>query len=146
MSLSCFHCGLPVPEDAVSKFTVYIKDHDQEMCCPGCQAVAQAIVDSGMDSYYQFRTDNAPTGKELVPDFLTQLKAYDIPAVQDRFVTESEGQFKEVSLILEGITCAACIWLNEQYLASLPGVDRVQINYSTHRAHIRWNHEQISVE
>lgn len=145
MPENCFHCGLPVPDDVGEQFKVTIQNHEEAMCCAGCQAVAQAIVDSGMESYYQFRTDKAPTGKELVPEFLTQIKAYDIPAVQDRFVTVDEGDVSQVSLILEGITCAACIWLNEQYLSSLPGVIKVQINYTSHRARIRWDHTKISL-
>ena len=140
---NCFHCGLPVPDDV--DLHVTIRGEDRSMCCAGCQAVAQAIVDTGMESYYQYRTEAAPTGKELVPEFLNQIKSYDIPAVQDRFVREGEGKIREVSLILEGITCAACIWLNERYLSSLAGVLDVQINYASHRARIRWDEDQIKL-
>jgi Cu2+-exporting ATPase len=114
------------------------------MCCHGCEAVAQAIVNSGMESYYNFRTENAPKAREVVPAFLDQLKAYDNPAVQKRFVHQQEN-LSEVSLILEGIVCAACVWLNERHLASLPGVIEVNINYSNHRAHVRWDQSKISL-
>ncbi|MCW8964895.1 MAG: heavy metal translocating P-type ATPase metal-binding domain-containing protein, partial [Gammaproteobacteria bacterium] len=143
MSESCFHCGLPVPEGLDLK--VKINNKDRAMCCAGCQAVAQAIVDTGMESYYQYRTETAPTGKQLVPEFLKQIKSYDIPAVQDRFVKHDTGDLSEVSLILEGITCAACIWLNERYLSSLQGVVDVQINYASHRARIKWDDSQIKL-
>ena len=114
------------------------------MCCHGCEAVAQAIVDSGMASYYKFRTENAPKAREVVPAFLDQLKAYDNPVVQKRFVHQQEN-LSEVSLILEGIVCAACVWLNERHLMSLPGVVEVNINYSNHRALVRWDNSQISL-
>ena len=114
------------------------------MCCHGCEAVAQAIVNSGMDSYYSFRTENAPKAREVVPAFLYQLKAYDNPVVQKRFVHQQD-ELSEVSLILEGIVCAACVWLNERHLASLPGVIEVNINYSNHRAHVLWDHNKISL-
>ena len=91
---NCFHCGLPVPDDV--DLHVTIRGEDRSMCCAGCQAVARAIVDTGMESYYQYRTKAAPTGKELVPEFLNQIKSYDIPAVQDRFVREGEGNIREV--------------------------------------------------
>jgi len=143
MTDNCFHCGLPVPDDL--DLHVKILGEDRAMCCAGCQAVAQAIVDTGMESYYQYRTETAPTGKELVPEFLSQIKSYDIPAVQDRFVKQDDGDLSEVSLILEGITCAACIWLNERYLSSLQGVVDVQINYASHRARIRWDDAQIKL-
>ena len=97
---TCFHCGLPVPKGL--NINVEIDGTPQPMCCHGCEAVAQAIVDSGMDSYYRFRTENAATAREVVPAFLEQLKAYDNPAVQKRFVHEQDN-LSEVSLILESI-------------------------------------------
>ena len=82
--------------------------------------------------------------EEIVPEFLQQLKAYDSTAIQDKFVEKtSENNVLEVSLILEGITCAACIWLNEKHLSSLPGVINVSINYSNHRARVRWDNSKI---
>ncbi|MGB5643798.1 MAG: heavy metal translocating P-type ATPase [Gammaproteobacteria bacterium] len=138
----CFHCGLPVPNGV--DITVDVNGQPQPMCCHGCEAVAQAIVDSGMASYYKFRTENAPKAREVVPAFLDQLKAYDNPVVQKRFVHQQEN-LSEVSLILEGIVCAACVWLNERHLMSLPGVVEVNINYSNHRALVRWDNSQISL-
>ena len=139
---SCFHCGLPVAKGV--DITVEINGKPQPMCCHGCEAVAQAIVDSGMESYYSYRTENAPRAREVVPAFLDQLKAYDNPAVQKRFVHEQD-ELSEVSLILEGIVCAACVWLNERHLQALPGVVDVNINYSNHRALVRWDNSKISL-
>ena len=139
---SCFHCGLPVPDGL--DITVEISGQSQPMCCHGCAAVAQAIVDSGMESYYNYRTENAPRAREVVPAFLEQLKAYDNPVVQQRFV-HRQDDLSEVSLILEGIVCAACVWLNERHLKALPGVVDVNINYSNHRALVKWDPEQISL-
>lgn len=108
------------------------------MCCHGCQAVAQAIVNGGMQNFYKYRTEAPARPEEVVPEFLQQLKAYDNPVVQQHFVS-AQGEIHEVSLILEGIVCAACIWLNEQQLHALPGIIDVSINYSNHRARLRWD-------
>ncbi len=137
---NCYHCGLPVPKNL--NLFVTINGESQPMCCMGCQAVAQAIIDANFQDFYKHRTSNAPTGKELVPEFLKQITVYDNPAIQKRFV-RSEGELHEAALILEGITCAACVWLNERHLKTLPGVIDVQINYSTHRARVRWDNSQI---
>ena len=142
----CFHCGLPVPAD--SHYKVSIQGTERAMCCPGCQAVAEAIVDGGMEEYYQYRTEPAEQGRELVPDFLQQSLAYDLDAVQDSFVrhhASEQGDLREADLILEGITCAACIWLNERHLAALVGVKSVAVNYSTRRARIEWNNDKIKL-
>ena len=113
------------------------------MCCPGCAAVAQAIVNSGLTDFYRHRTENAPTGQERVPEFLRQAQAYDHAEVQKTFVSVDDNDIREASLILEGITCAACVWLNEQHLTALTGVLEVKVNYATHRARVRWDNKQI---
>ncbi len=138
---NCFHCGLPVPPH--THFQVTIEGEIRAMCCAGCQAVAQAIIDNGLGDFYKHRTQNAPTGQELVPAFLRQTEIYDNPDIQKTFVQQEGEQVREASLILEGITCAACVWLNERHIRSLPGVLQVGINYSTHRARVRWDNSQI---
>ena len=115
------------------------------MCCHGCQAVAQAIVDGGLTDFYKHRTDLAPTGRELVPEELLKVSVYDHPEVQKTFVRIEEGNVREASLILEGITCAACVWLNEQHIAALPGVETVDVNYATQRARVRWDESRIKL-
>jgi Cu2+-exporting ATPase len=138
----CFHCGLPVPESP--EISVEYEGEKKPMCCYGCQAVAQAIIDSGMDDFYKFRTSPSERPEEIVPEFLQQLKAYDSDTVQQKFVNETDDEnILEVSLILEGITCAACIWLNEKHLNSLDGVISANINYSNHRARVRWDNSKI---
>jgi Cu2+-exporting ATPase len=137
----CYHCGLPIPDNL--NLFVTINGEPQPMCCIGCQAVAQAIVDAKLEDFYKYRTNNAPTGQEVVPEFLQQTTVYDNPAIQKRFVRHEGEHIREAALILEGITCAACIWLNERHLKTLPGVIDVQINYSTHRARVRWDDSVI---
>jgi Cu2+-exporting ATPase len=54
-----------------------------------------------------------------------------------------EGTTQEASLILEGIVCAACVWLNERQLRAVPGVVDAQVNYATHRARVSWDSAQV---
>ena len=65
---TCFHCGLPVPTG--SHYTVEIDGAARRMCCKGCEAVAQAIINAGLTDFYRYRTDSAPTAREIVPAFL----------------------------------------------------------------------------
>ena len=139
----CFHCGLPVPKQL--DIQVKINGKNEAMCCYGCQAVAQSIINSGMEDFYKFRTEPSLRAEEIVPEFLQQLKAYDNPQVQKHFVSDGSEQIREVSLILEGIICAACIWLNEQHLNTLPGVISANINYSNNRAKVRWDNNRITL-
>ena len=140
-ALACFHCSLPQP--ARADFFVEIDGVRQPMCCPGCAAVAQAIVNGGLSDYYKFRTAAANSAREVVPEFLRHTLIYDHPAIQKNFVRAQDEHVREAALILEGITCAACVWLNERHLARLPGVLAVHINYATQRARVTWDERRI---
>ena len=137
----CFHCGLPVPDG--SDYCVEIDGKSRPMCCHGCQAVAQAIVDGGLSSFYRHRETPSRRPEDLVPEALRRLELYDQPALQQSFVQSDAASTKTASLILEGITCAACVWLNERHVGALPGVLDFAVNYSTHRARVRWDDSRI---
>ncbi len=138
---SCYHCGLPVPPDA--DYPVDIDGQPRDMCCHGCQAVAQAIVDGGLTSFYRHRETPSRKPEDLVPEALRRFELYDQPALQQSFVQADDAEHKTASLILEGITCAACVWLNERHVNALPGVVDFSVNYSTHRARVTWDDKQL---
>jgi P-type Cu2+ transporter len=138
----CFHCGLAVPPGAAYRVT--IDGTEREMCCPGCQAVARAIVDAGLEDYYRHRTEPPEGPADALPERLREeLAVYDRPELQQSFVHAEGGDVREAALILEGIVCAACVWLNERHVKSLPGVLEFAVNYSTHRARLRWDDSRI---
>ena len=138
---SCYHCGLPVPDGA--EYPVNIHGQERDMCCHGCQAVAQAIVDGGLESFYDHREGPSRRPEDLVPEQLQKFDLYDQEKLQQNFVEVDTENIRSASLILEGITCAACVWLNERHVKSLQGVIDFQVNYSTHRARVRWDESQL---
>jgi Cu2+-exporting ATPase len=133
---NCYHCGLPVP--AASYFPVAIHGKEQLMCCPGCQAVATAIVEGGLDSFYQFRTAT----NERPNSTSSHWEIYDLAEVQAEFVLPVEGNWKQANVLLEGISCAACSWLIETHLKKNPVVRSVIVNLTTHRCSIVWDSSQ----
>lgn len=137
----CYHCGLPVPDQG--RLSVTVCALPRAMCCVGCQAVAQAIVDNGLTEYYRNRDTLPDSPREAVPPILAGLKLFDHADFQKNFVRVLDDSEREASLIVEGITCAACIWLNEQHLAKLAGVVAVEINFSTRRARVRWDERRV---
>ncbi|MBS1229853.1 MAG: copper/silver-translocating P-type ATPase [Proteobacteria bacterium] len=140
---NCYHCGLPVP--AGLALSVSIDGEPRAMCCIGCQAVTQAIVDNGLADYYRHRDALPDSPREALPAVLQGLALYDHADFQKSFVRDLGGGEREASLIIEGITCAACIWLNEQHVAQLPGVVGVQINFASRRARVRWDERRIKL-
>ncbi|WP_372592121.1 heavy metal translocating P-type ATPase [Guyparkeria sp.] len=140
---SCFHCGLPVPPGA--DYRACVLGEERDMCCPGCQAVAQAIVEADMEDYYRHRTAASPRPDDDLNRVLEELSIYDRPEMQKSFVANREGDRREASLILEGIVCAACIWLSEKHVRQLPGVESFSVNFSTHRAQVVWDNRQVKL-
>lgn len=132
---SCFHCGLPVP--AGSHWKVNIDEVEQPMCCPGCEAVARAIVDNGLIDYYRNRQALPQGVAAPVPD---ALKLYDTPELSAQF-TNSEGG-GEATLSVEGIRCAACVWLIERRLSQVPGLQAADLNVATEKLQVRWDTSQ----
>jgi Cu2+-exporting ATPase len=135
---SCFHCGLPIAPGALR--TGAVDGVVRAFCCPGCEAVARAIVGQGLGDYYRFR-ESMP--ERPVAGDEAEFLVYDEPAAQAGFVTAGPGDEREAALLLEGIRCAACIWLSEQTLERLPGVVSAQVNYATRRARVRWRAGEI---
>ncbi|MFK3976491.1 heavy metal translocating P-type ATPase [Shewanella vesiculosa] len=139
---SCFHCNEPVLTG--DQFTTIINGQAQPMCCPGCQAVSQAIMDAGLSSYYQFRSEPGNRQTALVPEQLSQYSAYDLPEVQQDFV-HKQGAIDSTSLSIDGITCAACAWLIEHKLKPVAGITNVLVNSTTQRALVSWDSERIQL-
>ncbi|WP_137888024.1 heavy metal translocating P-type ATPase [Pseudomonas sp. 2FE] len=138
--LPCYHCGLPVP--AGSRFCAAVLSEPREFCCPGCQAVAEAIVAGGLDSYYRHRSEVSANPQALPQQLSDELALYDRPDVQQPFVRH-DGELAEATLLMEGISCAACGWLIEHHLRHLPGVAEARLNLSNHRLQVRWADSQL---
>ncbi len=129
---ACFHCGLPVAEPA--RWRAPVLGAARDFCCAGCEAVASTIAAAGFAHYYETRTQ--PGAK---PQDLPAALAYDDPLAQRQFAVEEGPGRRSATLILDGIRCAACLWLNEGTLRRLPGVLRADVNYATQRAQVTWD-------
>ena len=128
----CFHCGAAVLE--AHRWRSPVLGAEREFCCAGCQAVARTIVAGGFEKYYETRSAAGPQPQDLPP-----AEIYDDPAAQQQFAVRTGEHRRSATLILDRIRCAACLWLNEQWLRCLPGLTRVDVNYATHRAQVEWD-------
>lgn len=139
--LYCFHCGLPVVDG--EQFCAEFNGVQNHFCCPACRTVAMTIVDSGLSSFYQFQTQSQhPVRKNVVDDTFS---LFDEIEFQERFVTrEKDGSpYASCDLLIEGMHCTACVWLLEKYIDDLPGVDRIDVNFTEQKASIKWQAETL---
>lgn len=129
-SVKCDHCHLVFSE------TVMIHDDTLRFCCNGCKGIYHLLKDEGLESFY------SKMGEATLTPPSEQYEAsvnFDTPSFYERFVTVGEENIAQVSLIIEGIHCAACVWLNEKALHKMPGVIEAHINYTNNKARIVWD-------
>ncbi|MDR1614612.1 MAG: heavy metal translocating P-type ATPase [Campylobacteraceae bacterium] len=135
----CDHCGLSYDEN------VLIKDGDfkeiKYFCCKGCQGVYHLLKNEGLEGFYDRR---GKTSIEPPKTLLDDAKKFDLEGFRDKYVREKDG-FCEVSLIISGIHCAACVWLNEKILYKMEGVIEVNISQANNKAKIVWDPEFASL-
>ena len=130
----CFHCALPVP--AGCDLTVDIAGAAQPVCCPGCQAVAELIRDTGMTRYYELR-DAPDPGVGRPPEDAAEWSVFDGDEMLDAF-SERQDELREATIYVGGMYCSACSWLIETAMGKQPGIDSAEVNPITHRLRLRF--------
>lgn len=142
-ALDCYHCGSRVPRGA--PWSISLDGGEHPLCCPGCEAVAHAIVKGGLAGYYRYRTElpERPDEHQVKADTWA---IFDDPGLQQRFVhPEPDDQGVHVTLAVDGITCAACAWLIEHRLNALEGILSSAVNLSHHRLRVAWDPERLTL-
>jgi len=142
LNQSCFHCNESIPQGI--DLTVSINNKTQPMCCIGCQAVAQTIVDNNLTQYYAVRTEPANKGSTLIPEQLQKNKLLDEQVLQNEFIYQ-EKDSKEAILTIEGISCAACAWLIEMQISKYDGIISISVNATTQRATVKWQDNTLAL-
>lgn len=114
----CLHCGAATPSDG------------ERYCCAGCEAAHGLIEDLGLDLYYRRRTldptQRAPRPEERArPDYAA-------------FIRDAGDGACRLDLAIDGLHCAACVWLIESVLAKQPDVTAARVNMTTRRLRLGW--------
>ncbi len=137
-SVLCTHCQLPVPAGLVEG------DVKQQFCCNGCRTVWQLLHQHGLTNFYTLcaQLDTAPPQAQGNGDDFSE---FDDPLFQRQHVRSLKNGMMEVSLLLEGIHCAACIWLIEKLPQLFPGVVEVRAQLVNRTAAVRWNPQLTSL-
>ncbi|WP_435627765.1 heavy metal translocating P-type ATPase [Candidatus Ferrigenium straubiae] len=133
----CFHCGLPIPAGA--DYRTRLDGAERRFCCFGCQSVCSAIFEAGLQGYYQRTPEGVLLGPPPEPP--RDIEIYDFDEVQQEFATCS-GDTRDIHLLVEGIHCAACVWLIERGLQRVPGVLSANVNLAARRLHLRWDNRR----
>ncbi len=136
----CFHCGLPIA--AGVDYHSALGGEKRSFCCFACQSVCEAIYEAGLQGYYQ----RTPQGTLLAPPPTPprDIEMYDLEDVQQGFVS-CQGEVRDIHLLVEGIHCAACVWLIERSMMRIPGVLTANVNLAGKRLHLRWDNQRVKL-
>ncbi len=133
---ACMHCGLPMASsEATSGF-----------CCSGCESAYTLIRAEGLDQYYDLLRrlggDSKPVDGRLSGESFVDL---DAPGFWSQHVIPLlEGRVQTV-LRLQGIHCAACVWLLERLPQMVPGVLDARVDLHRSTIEIVWNPAQVAL-
>ena len=59
-------------------------------------------------------------------------------------VTEQTQEEKSISLVVQGMTCAACVWRIEEAVTRIPGVHETAVNLATERARVTYDPAMVT--
>jgi len=138
----CTHCHLEFDE------SVMITEEEENgktlyFCCKGCQGVYHLLKEEGLDTFYDKLGNQTLEPADKARQKKEDLERFDLEGFHKKYVRTTPEGFNEIHLIIEGIHCSACVWLNEKVLHQTPGVIEASINYSNNKAKVIWDPEQI---
>ncbi len=104
--------------------------------------MCEAIYSAGLEGFYRRTAEGEILGPP--PELPKQLALYDLDEVQEEFVA-GLGEHREINLLVEGIHCAACVWLIENGLQRVPGVEEARVNLTGRRLRLKWDNRRLAL-
>lgn len=107
-------------------------ERESKFCCSGCRFVFHLLHKRGLGDFYHYGESLSPAG-----NFVFHERDYDWLTALQRAAEEGR-EFAEVTLEVQGISCAGCIWLLEALFTEHAGASSCRVNSSTGMMHLRW--------
>ncbi|WP_434347964.1 heavy metal translocating P-type ATPase [Myxococcus virescens] len=127
---ACLHCGSPVPPGGAAR----------DFCCVGCEAVHGLLVEQGLTRYYQLaqgKTAPAPEPrKERAFAWLDPLMSR---------AESTPGPLCALELDVQGIHCAACVWLMNELFRRQPGGAGLTVDPALGKVRMLWRRGAFDV-
>ena len=127
---TCIHCGLPVPRG------LFDPDAEHQFCCNGCRGAYELIHSCGLDRFYAVRDDaDAEPARAVGRDYAD----FDDDAFRRLYCRRLDERHWATELVLEGVHCAACLWLIERLPRVRPGVVEARLDITRSTVTIVWD-------
>ena len=136
--VSCSHCGSAVPSGLLDPVAV------EQFCCAGCRAVFETIHACGLDSYYRLREAAAVEPRPAKPS-QSGFEAFNSTSFEKLYVQRRPDGSASVDLVLERVTCAACVWLVERLPRMLDGVIESRLSLRDATVRVTWDPQRVAL-
>ena len=134
----CAHCGLEVPARLIRQGPAL------QFCCSGCEQVYGLLNELGMDGYYNLLHSQGAQGQP--PKISGRgFEDFDAPAFIELHGRDAGGGCKRIKVYLEGVHCAACVWLVEELPRVIHGLRAVRLNLATAVAEVEWDPLEVEL-
>ena len=130
--VSCSHCGLPVPPGLIQP------DEELQFCCRGCRTVYQVIHGCGLERFYRLR-DASDGNTRPARTTNRAYSEFDDEAFRKLYYQDLADGSQAVEFYLEGVHCAACVWLVEKLPQVRPGVIESRLDMRRAIVEVRWD-------
>lgn len=105
----------------------------RDFCCKGCEAVYGLLHREGLDRYYDLAGERrAPVGESSGPRSHAWLE----PLIAQR--EASSASICSLDLDVQGIHCAACVWLMDELFRREEGGVSIQVNPGLGKVRFAW--------
>lgn len=123
----CEHCRQAIPPSDL----VQDPGSGKSFCCRGCLGAWRIITGAGLDDFYQKRD-----WRQSGPVAGAPAGLIDASQLAQRVLHHAD--YDELLLQVEGIHCAACVWLIERVLNRQAGMIEARLSHATHQLRVRY--------
>ncbi len=134
----CSHCGLVVPSGLVRT------DEDLQFCCNGCRTVYAVIHGCGLERFYRIR-DTASGKPQAARTTERAYAEFDDETFRTLYYRPQPDGTLATEFYLEGVHCAACVWLVEKLPQVVPGVIEARLDMRRAIVEVRWEPERVKL-
>ena len=135
----CKHCAGHFEGEAVRDA------NGNEFCCNGCKNVYAYLKSQGFGEFYsKLKNGEQNLAKPSSKHFDKQSASSMFSKLLRR--DENNPFICELEVLISGIHCPACIWLNEKALSNLEGVLELNISATTSKARVLFDERKTALE
>ncbi len=127
----CLHCGTPLATEQA---------RTSGFCCAGCSYVHRLVHEHGLEGYYKIRDAVVAPVDQVV----FQMRDYVWLAELQAEAEKEAANTPELTLEVQGISCAGCVWLIEKVFHQQPGALDIATDAPLGRMRLRWQRERFA--